>query len=847
VRPSLHLRLVRRESRGAFGRVLFFVLSLAVGVAAVVAVAGLANALDAAVRREARPLLGADVAIEGRRPVPPEVEEAVGRLRGVARADIKEMATVVSVPGPDGRPGPSRIVELEAVRGDFPFYGRLTLEPDAPLASLLGGDGIVAAPELLEGLGIEVGDPLRVGEATFRVRGRILEEPGRRVLGFALGPRLLISFEGLARAGLERFGSRIEYRLLLRLPGDASAAEARLVRESLERTLPEGGWYEVETFADAQPALREGLARAERFLGLVALLSLLVGGIGVAQTVRAWIAGRLDAIAILRCLGLRPAETVSLYAAQTAGLGLVGSLTGALAGTAVLALVPAFFPPELRERGFDAFQPGAIARGLGLGLSVALLFSLPPLAAVRRVPPLRVFRRDADPIPWSLPSRLAAAGAVFAGVFATAWIQSGSPYLGAGFALGLVAATASLAAAAWALTRAVARWPRRATRLWFRHGLAALARPDSGTLGGILALGLGVLVVLGMWIVQDRLGEQLRADLPADAPSAFFIDVQPDQLATVESVLLGEGATRFESVPMVTARLVEVDGRRTEDLAREASEDGREKWVLTREQRLTILQELAPDNRIVEGSLWSDPGRAEVSIERDFARDLGVAVGSTLVLDVQGISVPLAVTSLRTVDWRTFGINFFMVVEPGALDEAPQSRVAVARIPPGKEDAVQDALAASVPNVTMIRIREVLDRVVSVLTRVGLAVRVLGGFTVLAGIGILAGAIGATSSRRGREVALLKTLGMTRGGVVAVFSVEYALVGAVAGTIGAAGAGVLAWAVLTQGMEIPWRLDALPYVAAVSGAVGLSVAAGIAASARALRKRPVEVLRSADR
>jgi putative ABC transport system permease protein len=848
VKFSLHLRLVRRESRGARGRIVFFVLSLAVGVAAVVAVAGLAAALDGAIREEARPLLGADVAVEGTRPIPPAVDEALASIPGLEQADVKEMATVVSVPRPEGEPpGPSQIVELKAVRGGYPFYGRIGLEPDEPLASLLGEDGVVAAPELLERLGIRVGDAIRVGGATFRVRGEVREEPGRLAVGFAIGPRLFVSFEGLERAGLERFGSRIEYRRLLRLPGDASAAAAREVKARLKEVLPERGGHRVETFADAQPALREGLERAERFLGLVALLSLLIGGIGVAQSVRAWISGRLDAIAVLRCLGLRPAETVSLYAVQTAALGLVGSAAGALAGTLALAALPAFLPPELQSRALQPVQPAAIARGLALGVGVALLFSLPPLDAVRRVPPLRVFRRDADPIPWGVPARVAAAGVLLTGVFATAWVQSGSGRLGAGFTAGLAVATVLLAAAAWGLTRAVARWPRRAARVWVRHGLAALTRPDSGTMGAVLALGVGVLVVLAMWIVQDRLGEQLEADLPADAPTAFFIDVQPDQLSAVRRILEESGATRFESVPMVTARLLEVDGRRVEDLAKEASGEGRERWVLTREQRLTYLERLPEDNVVVEGSLWSDPDRAEVSVERDFARDLGVGVGSTLVLDVQGVPVPLAVTSLRTVDWRTFGINFFLVAEPGVLEDAPQQRVAVARIPPGREDAAQNALAAGVPNVTMIRIREVLEKVVAVLTRVGLAVRLLGGFTVLAGVGILAGAVGATSSRRGREVALLKTLGMTRGGVMAVFSVEYALVGAVAGVIGSAGAGVLAWVVLSKGMEIPWRFDPGPYAFTMAGAVVLSVAAGLAASSRALRRRPVEVLRTAER
>lgn len=261
---------------------------------------------------------------------------------------------------------------------------------------------------------------------------------------------------------------------------------------------------------------------------------------------------------------------------------------------------------------------------------------------------------------------------------------------------------------------------------------------------------------------------------------------------------------------------------------------------------MTYLETLPPDNKIVEGALWSDPSRAEISIEQDFARDLGVKVGSTLTLDVQGVPVELAVTSLRTVDWRTFGINFFLVVEPGALEDAPQSRIAVARVPPAREQDLQDALAAKYPNVTVVRIREILERVVSVMERVGLAVRILGGFTVIAGIAILIGAVFASASRRGREVAVLKTIGLTRSGVISVFAVEYALIGLVAGTIGAVGAGFLARAVLVNGMEMPFRFSLQPFVAAIAGTVVLSVVAGVGASARALSRRPIEVLRAAS-
>jgi putative ABC transport system permease protein len=359
----------------------------------------------------------------------------------------------------------------------------------------------------------------------------------------------------------------------------------------------------------------------------------------------------------------------------------------------------------------------------------------------------------------------------------------------------------------------------------------------------VAGLGLGVLLVLAVFLIQGDLRRQLGADLPRGAPTAFLLDVQPDQWAGVRSLLASRGASEIDSVPVVMARLRAVDGRGVEALAGQGEERGRRRWVLTREQRLTYLDRLPPGNTLVEGRLWSEPGKPEVSVEKEFAGDLGVRLGSVLTFDVQGVPLDLTVTSLRAVEWRTFGINFFLVVEPGVLEAAPQFRLASARLPAQEEQRAQDLLAARYPNVTLLRVRAILEKVIGVLDQVAAGVQFLGGFTVAAGVAVLAGAVAAAGVRRSREVALLKTLGMTRAGVAAAFAAEYALVGLLAGGIGAVGGGVAAWAVLTRGFEAAWRFRPAPLLAAVAGAVALAVAAGLAASLRALGRRPLEVLR----
>lgn len=845
------LRWIVRESRGSRGRWIFFIACLALGVTAVTTVAGLVAGVEDGLRGEARQLLAADLAVSGRHPVPSALEEELDQRRGVEIAAVREMVTVVAALASPSGPGRSQLVELKAVGEGYPFYGELITDPPRPLRELLDNRSALVAPDLLARLDLAVGDALRIGGRDFQIVGTVSREPDRIGTLFALGPRVFVSLAGLARTELEQFGSRITYRTLIRLPADATAARTDSLAAELRQRLTEAGNYEVESQAEGQPGLQQGLRRVERFLGLVALLSLFVGGIGVAQTARAWLADRLDAIAILSCLGVRPREVFVLYLAQVVMLAAAGSLVGAAGGQLALLLAPRLLAGLLPITGFSAWQPLAALRGVGLGMGVALLFCLPPLLTAGRVPPVRILRRGAEPLPMSRGLRLLLATVLIAGIWSIAAIQSGSARLGGQFALGVAAIALLLALASWAVVRAVGTLPRP-RNLPLRYGMAALARPGAATLGAMTALGLGVLVVLGMSLIESQLSHSLTRSLPTDAPSAFLIDIQPRQWEALRELLEAEGAFSIDSVPVVSARLAAIDGRTVSEAvagdadqgrpANDESEDDR-RWALTREQRLTTLATLPEDNEIVAGALWSDPERPEVSVEREFAEELHVGVGSTLRFDIQGVPVELAVTSIRTVDWQTFGINFYLVAEPGALAGAPETRIAAVQLPAGNEQRIQDRIADRFPNVTLFRIREVLEKVAAILDRLGTVVRLLGGFTVAAGIVILAGSISAGSLRRAREVALLKTLGATRRDVASILATEYALVGLVAALIGAGGAAFLARYVLIHGMEVGWQLAPARLAAGVALTVAVTVVAGLAASRRALACRPLEVLR----
>ena len=838
------LRSVVRESRGSRGRLLFLAACLAVGVAAVVAVDGLTGGIEAGVRAKSREVMGADLSVEGRRPLPKELDGLLSDQPGIERTDLREMATMAALSGPDGKPLRARLCQLRVVRGRYPLHGALTTEPAAPLDRLLADDrSAVAARELLDALGIGVGDRFLVGGAEFRVAASLEKEAGRVGLQAMLGPRVYLNDAGLARTKLTGVGNRVLHRALFALPGDPPKERLDALARRLEKDLPGASFLDVDTHHGVDANQGRAMERLSSTVALTALLSLVLGGIGVAQIVRAWLDGRASAVAVLRCLGMRPGEILAFHLGHVAILAIAGSAAGAAIGAVAPLLVPALAPELFPLEHFRAFSPGALLRGVGLGVGVAILFALPPLTAIWRVPPARVLRAEADPLP--APRGVSAAAAILlaAGVFLAAWAQGGALDRAAWFTGGFAALVGILALGAKATVRLAGRLPRGGLHPVLRHGVAALARPGAGTRGAMVALGLGTMVVVGMWLVETRVLEGLRAAVPPGAPTVFLVDVPPDRWDEVRALLLAEKAEAVDHVPVVTARLSSVDGRPVEDLAAEAADGERARWVLTREQRLTWRRDLPSDNRVLEGALWSDPHAAECSLEERFARDLGAKVGTTLVFDIQGVPLESKVTSIRSVEWTSFAINFFVILEPGALDGAPGFVLANARMEPDAEARFQDRLAAGFPSATMIRVRPLVERIVDLLRRVAFGIRVLGSFTVFAGLAILAGAVSASAVRRGREAALLKTLGVTRAGVAGLLAAEYGLVGLVAGAVGAGGAAALAWGFLDRVTDLPVTIPWLSIPVGAAGCAALAAGCGLLASLRALNARPLESLR----
>ncbi|MBA3259514.1 MAG: ABC transporter permease [Gemmatimonadales bacterium] len=842
------LRMAAREFRASPRRLFLLTASVAVGVAALVAINSFTDNLRRSVREQARALLGADLSVSSRRPLPPSAEALLDTLArgGAELARVTSFAGMAYVPRTAG----TRLVQVAAVEGDFPFYGQIRTDPAAAWGELRAGRHVVVDPALLAALGARVGDTLALGEARFRITGSVVSAPGNTGFRAAFGPRIFIPARYLAETRLLGFGARAEYEAFLQLPSSASPealADRYRPRFRADRV-------RLRTVSEDQENLNQSLSRLTGYLGLVALIALLLGGIGVASAVVVFIRQRMETIAVLRCLGATGSRVFAIYGAEATAMGLAGSLLGAAAGATLQTLLPGLLAGLLPVDVEVAVSWRAVALGVGMGLWVALVFALLPLLSVRRVPPLAALRRpfESERAPRD-PWRLVAMAALAASTVALAAMQVGSWRQGAIFAGGVGAALLLLWLASWSLIRAARRWlPARWPYLW-RQGLSNLHRPSNQTATVVLAIGFGAFLLGTLLLVQFNLLRQLQLTGGPERPNLVLFDIQPDQLPEVERLLEESGLSAVGPVPIVPMRSGSVTGRPVTRVLGDTTGEGDEgpsgAWALRREYRSTYRDSLVASERVVEGSWWTarnEPVRSPVSIsvESGVAADLGIGIGDTVVWDVQGLELPSLVTSLREVNWARFEPNFFVVFEPGALEGAPQTLVTLTRVEsPAARGGFQRRLAERLPNVTTLDLTALQETLERLLDRVVLAIRFMALFTLATGAIVLIGALATSRFQRIREGALLRTLGATRGQLLRIILAEYLALGLIAATVAAALAGMASWALATWLFEGRFALPALPLAGLIGEVVTLTVVVGLLNSREVIRRTPLEVLR----
>jgi putative ABC transport system permease protein len=836
-----------RETRGSRRMLLLLVAAVAAGVAALVAIRGFADTVRDSVRLQAQALLGADLVGGSARPFSPKAEEQLRRLSGDSQAQFARVISFGAMAYVPGRAG-SRLVQVLAVEPGYPFYGEVRTNPPGEWGRIGdGGDSALADEALGILLDAKPGDTLSIGDERFRLTGTVRNFPGDIGVRTSLGPRVFVPFAAAQRTGLLGFGARARYEIYVRLP--ASADAQRLVDRF--RPLLAAERLSLRTVAEDQRRLSDNLGRLGRYLGLVGLIALLLGGIGVASAVHVLVRRRLQTIAVLRCLGASSRQVLAVYLLQATGLGVVGSSLGAALGVAAQAALPRLLGDFLPVAVSAGISWPAVASGLLTGAAAALLFTLHPLLAVRRVPPLLALRRDIEPQRAALRERWIVSLAIGVGVVLIASWEAGGIVVGAAFSAGLGIALLALWLAASGLRAGLRRGLSPRLSYAWRQGLANLYRPANQTLAVALSLGFGAFLLATLLALQTNLLRDLRSGEGPRSNLAFF-DIQRDQLSAVVAELKRAGVDPGRPVPIVPMRIESVKGIPASQKLAQAAAGAPQRspaWLLRREFRSSYRADMTPTEELASGTWWTtnaafDGGVVPVSLEVEMARDLGVAMGDEIVWDVQGVLLKSRVANLRRVEWARFEPNFFAVFPEGPLDDAPQSFVTLLNLDdPAARARVMRLLAERFPNISALDLADIQKNLEELLAKLAWAVRFLALFSVATGTLVLLGALAASRLERLREAVLLKTLGATRRQVLRVVVAEYAALGLLAGATGVLLAGAASWALVRFLFESRFTLPALPLLGFGAGVVALTLALGASSSLDVFRKTSLELLR----
>jgi len=830
-------RLARRELRNGLGGFRVFLACLILGVATIAGIGSLGAAVESGLHGDAHALLGGDVDLHlfHRTASAPE-RTYLARLGRVSEvADMRAMARSA-----DG--AKSSLIQLKAVDRAYPLYGAVALQSGDALADALafrnGHWGAVAEPALLARIGAKPGDLVRVGDGTFQLRTVLAHEPDALGGGlFALGPKVMIPLAGLAATALIQPGTLIGYSYRLRLPPERDAAA---VAAQIRAAWPDAGWR-IQTFSNAAPGLQRLLDRLAAFMTLVGLTALLIGGVGIGNAVKAYVDGKLAAMATLKALGASQRTVFAVYLLQIltlAALGIgIGVALGALAPFAIAPLLPATLPvaPHLTLYG----EPLAVAAAFGM--LVTLVFALWPLGQAVEIAPASLFRGLIEP-PAGAPRPTIAVGVAGAALAlaALAVISAADRATALWFVLGAAAALAGFRLLAGGLIHAARLvHPQRPG---LRLALANLHRPGAATVGVIASLGLGLAVLVAVILVYGNVAAEIGQDLPQRAPSFFFIDIQPGQAADFDRLLAGmPGVDETGRAPMLRGRITALNGVPAE----RARVTPDAQWAVRSERGLTYSSNVPAGSRIVAGTWWASDyaGPPLASLDAALARGMGLKVGDTITVNVLGRGVTATVANLREIDWTSLGINFVIVMSPDALAGAPHTFIATARATPAGEAALAAAVTDRFPNVSAISVRDALTTVAHIVDAIAVALAATAGVTLAAGVLVLAGAIAAGRRRRLYESVVLKVLGAGRRPILATFAIEYGLLGLASALLAAAIGSVAGWLVVTQVMHADWAFLPGRVVLTLAAAILAILAIGYAGTWRALAAPAAPYLR----
>lgn len=818
---ALANRFALREMRGGLKGFMIFLACIALGVAAIGGVNSVSRAITAGVVNEGQSILGGDIRFElNQRETTPVEDRYLEDLGLVARsASIRSMARLAD--GSD-----QTLVQARAVDDLFPLFGEFVTEPALSREALFGkndGNYGATAPQILfDRLGVEIGDVLLFGTTKIQLRAKLIKEPDLASEGFAFAPRLMMDLAAMRASGLIRPGSLVEhgYKIKLKEGLNPEAVKAKATTD-----LPESGWS-IRTSNNASPALSNNIKRFSQFLTLVGLTALVVGGVGVANAVRAYLDGKRSVIATYKCLGAGGNFVVQVYAIQIFYLALIGISVGLVFAALMPVIAGWALSNILPFQTGSGLYPDALASAALFGALATALFATLPLGSAHQVAATALFRErslgDNSELKW----KFCLTALIFALVFAgCAILLSEESRVAAGFLGGVTAAFLVLRFVALGIQALAKRAPTvRSTPL--RLAIGNIHRPGALTPSVVLSLGLGLTLLVTIALIDGSLRRQLADSLPEAAPNFFFVDIpaqDADRFADKLAELEPNG--KLIRVPMLRGRVIALNDIPVSDI--EVPPSGR--WVLRGDRGITYAKNLPENSKLDSGTWWQPDhtGSNLVSFAAEEAGELGLVVGDTVTVNVLGRNITATIANLRDVQWGSLGINFVMVFSPNTFAGAPHSWLATLNMDnptPENEGIILNQVTNTFPSVTSVRVKDALDVVNQVVGQLGTAIRVAASVALIASILVLSGALAAGNQARIRDAVVLKTLGATRRTLIAAYTLEYMILGIATALFALAAGGLAAWAVVTQLMGL--QLASLPGVALATVATALIFTVG---------------------
>ncbi|WP_439585075.1 ABC transporter permease [Dyadobacter bucti] len=833
------LKMAWRDSRKNRSRLLLFISSIVLGIAALVAIYSLGDNLRQNIDSQAATLIGADLALMGNKAVSGKVKTMVDSM-GTARSEERSFASMVYFQ----KNGGNRLAQVKALQGDFPYYGKFETIPVTAEQTFRSKREALVDQTLMLQYQAQVGDSIKIGEVTFAIAGILEKAPGSTGLTSTVAPTIYIPMRYLAQTGLMQKGSRVAYRYYIKFPQKTDV-------EKLAKTLEprfEAADLDYKTVQAQKEDTGRSFRDLTRFLALVGFVALLLGCIGVASAIHIYIKEKLNSIAILRCLGVKATQAFLIYLIQIVGIGILGSVLGAILGTSIQQFLPIVIKDFLPFELITEISWLAIGQGLAIGILISILFALPPLVSIRKVSPLNVLRvsldsqkLDKDPLTWILY------GLIILFIFGFSFLQMRTWIEALIFTGSILGSFLVLYATATALTWLVRRFfPVSWSYLW-RQGLANLYRPNNQTSILIVSIGLGTSLICTLFFVQTILLTRVNLSTSGNQPNIVLFDIQASQKEGVLAIAKAQHVPVNQSVPIVNMRLEAVNGKNASDFEGDTTAE-QSRRIFGREYRVTFRDSITSTEKITKGKWQGIYNKSSdlipISLEQGFADRSRIELGDTMVFNVQGTMMSTVVSSLRDVNWGEVQTNFLVVFPKGVLEEAPQFHVMLTHVPdPVTSARFQQAIVRQYPNISIIDLQLVLRVLDEIFNKIGFVIRFMAGFSILTGLIVLIASVLISKYQRLQESILLRTLGASRKQIFAITSLEYFFLGSLAALTGILLSLVGSFLLAKFSFEAEFKPEILPIVAVFLFVSGMTVFIGLINSRGILSRPPLEVLR----